>query len=920
MEKALKFYTCILTSMYGTLYRDKKRSTTFFNKIKKLYPEEKVEKLFDLYPLTSKVIAKYLDRNGVLELLEWGKSTCRSKTQEIIFSGLISDMESFKVSASKKEVKKEITETPELKKEVKETPEVKAKIKEPIISEQKEMESSKIDYNIWYFFHSLWQFVKNDKRRKKQFTNIITNLNWDETKIIIENLDNSNYIFPEVEAIDIVHTIMEYIEKGLRSKVQTLAFNKLKEEFQNFLNTSKIEVEGSKKNEIPAIAFQKGKFKIPVRVLDYGKIIKQNKKGKLTYDMMLKLNKPIKTLKLNKSFDEIKEDLFTTKYIQSLVDSIVDYEISIIEEACINVLNEEILAFSKFIWAFEKSQAFKDRLISGESLIEKDYLKIITTIDDPISKFVYSRKIWFEILICISLSELPLRQRKLVDAFIIPNFFDYIDTISNIDTSSLKVVSVGSDENKISWYISSKYINITLGSSVHNIYYEDESFQFIKDKINDNINDIIDEQTLIDALKSVLIVEKSQEEVIKELPTWIKEDNDFKIVDNTIVIKGIILKGTQVNDLINMIKNKNKAGMLSLKNFLVNLSKNPSETAKNELYEFCIKNGLPITPAGTILMYKWVQNDYLDAHSRTMLNKPGVIVWQKREDCDLDSKNSCSSGLHLASYGYGKFSNKLIVAELNPAHCIAVPDRYANNKLRTTAYKLLLETTEYEDNKSISKSKDFLTQIAGHHNPNILEKQIMRYFGNEYERKFSPNPKVKKIEDVDLFFKPEVIDDKILVNKKIKKPEIYESFKVKIGFGKYPELSKERAMVISNFLTKDSSIDFNVDEVNSFIHHEIYDFHTLYELIKAHTTDELTENFFYSPESIRIAFENKSNFKAFMYAWKKLIQEFISIADISEKDYTNSKIRGSSIIEVSDFVQNTDGDLIDLKRKWADLI
>ena len=60
-----------------------------------------------------------------------------------------------------------------------------------------------------------------------------------------------------------------------------------------------------------------------------------------------------------------------------------------------------------------------------------------------------------------------------------------------------------------------------------------------------------------------------------------------------------------------------------------------------------------------------------------------------------------------------------------------------------------------------------------------------------------------------------------------------------------------------------------------------------------------------------------NNFLEFMKAWKKLIVEFLSLADIPKSVYMNNDKNGSSVIEVLDKADNKKiSDLSELKKLW----
>ena len=503
-----------------------------------------------------------------------------------------------------------------------------------------------------------------------------------------------------------------------------------------------------------------------------------------------------------------------------------------------------------------------------------------------------------------------------------------LNTVVNLVPQNTKVISTKSKSNYISWYMSTKYISITLDNTVTNIHFGDPRFLGFK-KLIEDINDTkISDSEFIEQAKVLLKTESAvQQELVESIKDFLKVHKNVKIIDNNVVVNNVTFSGSQAKDLMDLIKIKNIYGMSSLLNFLKNLSQNPSEIAKKELYNFCMNNGLPITPAGTILMYKWVKTDYLDAYTGTLLNKPGVIVWQKRELCDLDSNNSCSTGLHLASFGYGKFSDKLLVTEMNPADCIAVPDKYANNKLRCTAYKILLEASDFYEKGGLG-NKDFLVKILGHHNPNILERQIFRLFGNNFARVYSQHKNVKCAENINLFFKnPDdyIASGKIKVAKTYTSKETVKKFTLKTVQQKTPikEISEDRINEIKKYLNDVdyNTIKFTLDDINYFIANEPHDIISVYELIldfaeKDRNFNHFKDFFLEKPLEFSLKMDD-NNFLEFMKAWKKLIVEFLSLADIPKSVYMNNDKNGSSVIEVLDKGDNKKvSDLSELKKLW----
>jgi hypothetical protein len=153
-----------------------------------------------------------------------------------------------------------------------------------------------------------------------------------------------------------------------------------------------------------------------------------------------------------------------------------------------------------------------------------------------------------------------------------------------------------------------------------------------------------------------------------------------------------------------------------------NLMENPSYRAVNETYEFLEKNNLPITPDGCFLAYKRVNDNFMDVHSGSVLNKPAyamtdedratlpvtggkrkevvtalvdgvTVVSMPRNQVNDDKNQTCSEGLHFCSQEYlGHFGgSRVLILKINPRDVVSVPIDYNRSKGRCCAYQVIGE-------------------------------------------------------------------------------------------------------------------------------------------------------------------------------------------------------------------------------------
>lgn len=139
--------------------------------------------------------------------------------------------------------------------------------------------------------------------------------------------------------------------------------------------------------------------------------------------------------------------------------------------------------------------------------------------------------------------------------------------------------------------------------------------------------------------------------------------------------------------------------------FAENLYQNPSESAREELFDWLSGADTPITGDGHFIAYKIVGNDYKDLYTSTFDNSVGQVVeLENREAVDSDRHNVCSHGLHFCSRdylpNYGNVRNggtdRIVLVKINPADVVSIPMDYNHTKGRTWRYEVVgeIEYTE----------------------------------------------------------------------------------------------------------------------------------------------------------------------------------------------------------------------------------
>jgi len=172
-----------------------------------------------------------------------------------------------------------------------------------------------------------------------------------------------------------------------------------------------------------------------------------------------------------------------------------------------------------------------------------------------------------------------------------------------------------------------------------------------------------------------------------------------RVEDNEVVYKGDTIDGALGKRLMEMMQNSMPIDYL-LK-FVDKARLNPSHRAQKELYGFIEYGQLPITADGNFLARKVVRSDFRDKHTGTIDYTPGKVVSMPRHKVDDDSRNTCSSGLHVYSKDYSRnfasYGDKFLLVEIDPTNVVAVPPDYSNTKMRVCAMKVVKELTDEND-------------------------------------------------------------------------------------------------------------------------------------------------------------------------------------------------------------------------------
>lgn len=166
----------------------------------------------------------------------------------------------------------------------------------------------------------------------------------------------------------------------------------------------------------------------------------------------------------------------------------------------------------------------------------------------------------------------------------------------------------------------------------------------------------------------------------------------------------------------------------------------------DDLMRFLERGDLPFADDGSIIAYKMLRRKhgkedvFVDCHSGKIEQRIGSYVCVNEDLVDLNRRNECSNGLHIARRGYlGSFGGDVcVLCKIDPEDVMVVPHNDPN-KVRVKGYHILgvmspEAMSELKKNKPMTGDEDALRMvynaIKGNHIDRIERVQVNGQMGS----------------------------------------------------------------------------------------------------------------------------------------------------------------------------------------------
>ena len=191
------------------------------------------------------------------------------------------------------------------------------------------------------------------------------------------------------------------------------------------------------------------------------------------------------------------------------------------------------------------------------------------------------------------------------------------------------------------------------------------------------------------------IIDAIRAGTLEEIPSLLDTDTvlskfGLTLVNGILNLNGEALPETLSDRVLRLIEENLPIDILV--KFWTNLKSNPSFNSRKMLYKFLEHNGHPLTEDGCFIAYRGVNEDFKDVHTNTFDNSPNSVCKIDRTQVDDNPNNTCSHGLHVASFDYAKdFGQRLVEVKVNPKDVVCVPVDYNGTKMRVCEFQVLAE-------------------------------------------------------------------------------------------------------------------------------------------------------------------------------------------------------------------------------------
>lgn len=224
------------------------------------------------------------------------------------------------------------------------------------------------------------------------------------------------------------------------------------------------------------------------------------------------------------------------------------------------------------------------------------------------------------------------------------------------------------------------------------------------------------------------------------------------VVENKETGKKAVIPGVQaIKPLIDHAVRTNSAEAVQA--FLSRCAKfiDKRQHSVDDLMRFLEQGDLPLAEDGSIIAYKMLKYGphpkggdlFVDCHSGNITQRVGSYVCVNESLVDLNRRNECSNGLHIARRGYlGGFEGDVcVLCKIDPEDVMVVPHNDPN-KVRVKGYHILAVMSDeamklLKQNKPMTGEEDALEAvyraIKGDHIDRIERVQVNGQYGSKVE-------------------------------------------------------------------------------------------------------------------------------------------------------------------------------------------
>lgn len=167
------------------------------------------------------------------------------------------------------------------------------------------------------------------------------------------------------------------------------------------------------------------------------------------------------------------------------------------------------------------------------------------------------------------------------------------------------------------------------------------------------------------------------------------------IENGKVKIQGTVVENDMSARILNLLtQTSDETEIRKFVRFFESLMDSPDKRVVDELFLFLENISIELNEDGSFFAYRAVNHNFTDKRTGEFDNSVGAVVTMPRSMVNDNKHQTCSAGLHFASYEYasdvyGGYGDQLIKVKIFPRDVVSIPVDYNSQKGRCCRFEVV---------------------------------------------------------------------------------------------------------------------------------------------------------------------------------------------------------------------------------------